>query len=116
MSLLKYVPKSFAEYTMNKMEYYSAGQNYTDVVLNIYKTKQKKSILSSFDDYNSNLQCYQQVLWMANVEGIGVWSKSVPKPNNAVAYVSKRLGDEICDVNPTVVQNGNILLAVYTRY
>jgi hypothetical protein len=61
---------------MESFDHYSAGQNYTDVVLNVFKPLSGKVVLSSFEMYNVGLQMYQQIPWMANIAGLPIWTQS----------------------------------------
>ena len=57
----------------------SSGQNYTDIVLNVYKSQNHKVVLSSFESFNVNLRSFQQNPWMANIAGAPLWSQSGTK-------------------------------------
>lgn len=90
------------------MESYSSlasGQNYTDIVLNVFKSENKKVVLSSFENFNVNLRSFQQNPWMANVAGVPLWTQS--------GSLGKKIIPCINDFCPSVSQKGNILLAVY---
>lgn len=54
----------------------SSGQNYTDIVLNVYKSYNMKAVLSSFEHFNVNLTSFQQNSWMANIAGAPLWTQS----------------------------------------
>lgn len=54
----------------------ACGQNYTDIVLNVYKSRNRKVVLSSFENFNVNLRSFQQNPWMANLSGVPLWTQS----------------------------------------
>ena len=54
----------------------SSGQNYTGIELNIFKSRNGKVVMSSFENFNVNLRSYQQNPWMANIAGAPMWSQS----------------------------------------
>jgi hypothetical protein len=61
-------------------------------------------VLTSFERFYPGFQAYQQMPWMANVDGVGVWSQS-----------GISLGVEGINIsNPLVSQKENILVAVYS--
>jgi hypothetical protein len=93
---------------MKSYDHYSAGQNYTDVTLNVYKSNNEKCILSSFENYNVGLQSYQQLPWIANFDGVGIWIQS--RTTNTIL---QDIG--INSTNPAISQSGCVLVAVY-RY
>lgn len=101
---LFFVNRHIAKAVMSSFEHYSAGQNYTDVVLNVYKTSNRESILSSFEMYNPGLQGYQQLPWIANFNGIGVWSQSYHR-------VIQNIGTNV--TNPAIIQRENIAVIAY---
>ena len=83
----------------------SSGQNYTDIVLNVFKSDNKKIVLSSFENFNVNLRSFQQNPWMANIAGVPLWTQS--------GSLGKKIIPCINDFCPSVTQKGNLLLAVY---
>jgi hypothetical protein len=88
---------------MKQVNHFSTGQNYTKVFLNVYKSPSRAVVMTSFENYNVGKQAYQQMPWMVNLDGVGIWSQS-----------GKRLGVNV--YGPSVKQDGNILLAVYCMY
>ena len=90
------------------MSHWSAGQNYTGIELNLYKAP-GGLILSSFEKYNVGLCGYQQMPWMANVSGVGVWSQSGSA--TSLGYF------EVTNIySPYVSQNKTLLVAAYVVY
>lgn len=65
-----------AESAMQSYSSLSSGQNYTNIVLNVYKSQNHKVVLSSFESFNVNVRSFQQNPWMANIAGAPLWSQS----------------------------------------
>lgn len=86
--------------------HFSEAQKYTDLNINVYKTPGREGVLSSLDMYNVGQQTYQQLLWMANVSGVGVWSQSGGDHGDMQRFAPER-------VNPAVSQKENVLVASY---
>lgn len=98
-----YFPKGVGKQIMRQVHHFSTGQNYTKIILSVYKSPSRAVIMTSFQNYNVGRQAYQQIPWMVNFDGVGIWSQS-----------GKRLGVNVC--GPSVKQDQNILLAVYCMY
>ena len=64
------------ESAMQSYSSLASGQNYTDIVLNVYKTYNMKAVLSSFENFNVNLRRFQQNPWLANIAGAPLWTQS----------------------------------------
>ena len=91
---------------MQQNNHYSKGQNYTKIWLNVYKSPTRKVVMTSFCEYNVGFQAYQQMPWMVNFDGVGIWSQS-----------GKLLGHECINVyGPSTKQQSNVLLVVYAMY
>lgn len=88
---------------LSTFSHYSKGQRYTNIRLNLYKSPSRRVVLTSFERFYPGFQGYQQMPWMANVDGVGVWSQS------GISLV----GEDINMSNPLVSQRENILVAVY---
>jgi hypothetical protein len=88
---------------MDTFETLSKGQAYTSISLNLFKSPSRSVVMTSFDHYNVGRHAYQQNTWMANLNGVGLWSQS------GVFLDLERLNIS----NPAVTQRDNILLAVY---
>jgi hypothetical protein len=88
---------------MDTFDTLSKGQAYTSISLNIFKSPSRSVVMTSFDRYNVGRHAYQQNTWMANLNGVGIWSQS------GVFLDLERLNIS----NPAVTQRDNILLAVY---
>lgn len=106
----------------------SGGQNYTDIVLNVFKSQNHKVVLSSFEEFNVNLRSFQQNPWMANIAGAPLWSQSGNNLKHifpcfctihlAVTFfpigsLGKKIIPCINDFCPCVTQKGNVALVVY---
>lgn len=87
------------------MSHWSKGQNYTGICLNIYKAP-GGLMLSSFEEYNVGLCSYQQIPWMANISGVGMWSGSGNMKNLRQFDVSNLY-------SPSVSQKNNLLICAY---
>ena len=74
--LENYITFIAASYLMEEYAIYAAGQNYSGVILNVYKSPNGGVVMSSFDKYNVNLRSYQQNPWMVNFVGAPLWSQS----------------------------------------
>ncbi len=81
----------------------SKGQTYCNVVFNLYKSPSRSVVMTSFDRYNVGRQAYQQLPWMVNMAGVGLWSQS------GILFDHESLNIS----NPAVTQQENILVAVY---
>lgn len=91
---------------MQQNNHYSKGQNYTKIRLNIYKSPTRKVVMTSFLEYNVGLQSYQQMPWMVNFDGVGIWSQS-----------GELFGLECSNVSgPSIKQQDNVLLVVYAMF
>lgn len=85
---------------MSQCSHYSKGQNYTKICLNTFKSPTRKIVMTSFDRYNVGYQAYQQMPWMVNLNGVGIWSQS----GNILGHNT---------YGPAITQNYNIMLVVY---
>lgn len=59
--------------------------------------------MTSFPEYNVGYKGYQQMPWMVNFDGVGIWSQSGKLGKNY---------HNIC--GPSIKQSQNILLGVYS--
>lgn len=99
------VPQSVAKNTMRMFSSYSEGQCYTNITLHLYKSG--NLMLSSFDKYNVGKCGFQQLPWMANVNGLGIWSHSGSGRVLMFKFTNSRC--------PYVTQRENILICAYIR-
>lgn len=89
---------------MNLADHYSKGQNYTAaIVQNTYKSPSRAIIMTSFDEYNVSYHAYQQMHWMVNLNGVGIWSQSGGSGDQKFTNI----------YGPAVTQERNILLVMY---
>jgi hypothetical protein len=85
----------------------SMGQAYTGFELKVYKRWAHNLCLSSFIDYNRHKSSFQQLPWMANIAGVGVWAQSGAGSEGFLKFGMTNTH------NPVVAQNSNILVATY---
>lgn len=71
LKLLTWLPRT----AISSFSHFSLGQSYTDLVMNIYK-QPGGLVLTSFELFNCGICSFQQLPWIANVNGIPVWSQS----------------------------------------
>mmetsp|Transcript_846 Transcript_846/g.952 ORF Transcript_846/g.952 Transcript_846/m.952 type:complete len:330 (+) Transcript_846:57-1046(+) len=90
---LIFIPKFLAKILSKYYFHFSAGQSYADVVLNVFK-RSGGLCLTSFERFSHGTAGYQQLPWMANIGGVGVWSQSGSDrfTNTHSPYVSQRGG------------------------
>lgn len=104
---LSFLPRRWSHFLMDSMSHWSKGQNYTSVNLTVYKAP-GGLMLSSIQKYNVSLCGFQQMPWMANVSGVGVWSQS-GSSTSKFAYF------DITNIfSPCVEQLGKMLVAAYS--
>ena len=72
---LRFLPPMWSECLMSRFRHFSHGQCYTGMSLNVYK---KRTLLLTSLEYHEQegMSGYQQLPWIANVGGIGVWTQS----------------------------------------
>ncbi len=85
----------------------STGQCYTGLTLNVYKEPKKQLLLTSFDAYNPHAAGFQQLPWIANVSGVGVWSQAGSGSEGFLNFGMTNTH------NPLVTQKGSVLVAVH---
>jgi hypothetical protein len=66
--MLQFVSQSMAELIMTRYRDVSTGQVYVGVTLNAYK-RRGGLCLSSFEHFNLGSSSFQQLPWMANIDG-----------------------------------------------
>lgn len=81
----------------------SKGQAYSSIFLNIFKSPSRSVVMTSFDRYNVGKHAFQQMSWMVNLHGVGIWTQS------GVLFDQERINIS----NPSVTQQENILVAAY---
>jgi hypothetical protein len=82
------------ESTMESYSSLASGQNYTNIVLNVYKSDNQKIVMSSFENFNVNLRSFQQNPWMANIAGAPLWTQSGARlffPRQGQNYIAQGL-------------------------
>jgi hypothetical protein len=103
---LSFLPSSISHLFMDSFSHFSRGQNYTGINLSVYKAH-GGLVLSSFDAYNVGLCGYQQLPWMLNADGVGIWSQSGSATKLGYFQVTNLY-------SPHVTQNRRLLVAVYS--
>jgi hypothetical protein len=79
----------------------------TGVRLNVYKQSAAGLCLSSFEMFNPHVCAFQQLPWVANVGGVGVWTQS-GEPGGLLG------GFGVTNThNPALQQRGSLLLASF---
>lgn len=85
----------------------SKGQMYTDIELNVYKQPQHGLLLTSFEKFNPHCASFQQLPWIANVSGVGVWSQAGSGSESFLNFGMSHTH------NPVITQKGSLLIASY---
>jgi hypothetical protein len=95
------------ERTLRSYRQFSTGQLYAGVELNVYKRAEAGLVLTSFNLFNPHASGFQQLPWMANLNGVPVWSQSGSSS-------AKIAGFNMMNVhNPAVQQEQGLLLVSY---
>jgi hypothetical protein len=92
------------------MKHYSTlskGQMYTGIELNVFKHPQQQVVLTSFERFNPHCASFQQLPWIANVSGVGVWSQAGSGSEACLNFGMTQTH------NPVVTQRGSLLIASY---
>lgn len=85
----------------------SKGQMYTDIELNVFKHPQQELLLSSFERFNPHCASFQQLPWIANVSGVGVWTQAGTGSDGFLNFGMTNTH------NPVITQKGSLLIASY---
>lgn len=107
LSALTIVPASFLKGRTSHYHVLSTGQCYTGLTLNVYKEPRKQLLLSSFDAYNPHSAAFQQLPWIANVSGVGVWTQAGSGSEGFLNFGMTNTH------NPLVKQKGSLLVATH---
>ena len=107
LSALAYLSPSVLQGRMNNYSTVSKGQMYTDLKLNVFKHPQQQLVLSSFENYNPHCASFQQLPWIANISGIGVWTQSGKGSEALFSFGMTNTH------NPVITQKGSVLIASY---
>lgn len=105
LKALSWLPDSLSHSFMTSMSHWAMGQNYTGINLNLYKAP-GGLLLSSFELYNVGLCGFQQLPWMANISGVGVWSGSGKTKKLSMFDITNLY-------NPHVSQKRKLLVSAY---
>jgi hypothetical protein len=104
---LSFVSSSYLSRLCSSYPLFSKGQQYTGIRLNVFKRNGEGLCLSSFERFNTQGCSFQQISWMANVSGVGVWSQSGQGLEGIGGFGMSST------FNPSVTQRGSLLIASY---
>ena len=110
LSALCYLPTWFVHRQMLHYATVSKGQMYTDIELNVFKHPEQNLLLSSFEKFNPHCSSFQQLPWMANIAGLGVWAQAGSGSEGIMNFGISNTH------NPLITQKGSVLIASYIRY
>lgn len=102
---LRFIPSVMVSSISRSLSRLSSGQCYLGVTLNVYKDR--NICLSSFDNFQVNHASYQQQSWMANIEGIPLWSTSGIGSESLAGFAINNT------YNPYCKQQGSVLVVSY---
>jgi len=103
---LAWLSGGVTRYLSNSLESWAAGQCYIDIKLNIYKDH--RLVLSSFEKFNGGTIGYQQMPWMINLDGVGIWSQSGKGSENIGGF------DVTNTHTPVVSQKHHVLVVAFS--
>ena len=100
---LRFLPSMWSEHLLSRFRHFAHGQCYTGMSLNVYK---KRSLLLTSLEYleQEGLCGYQQLPWIANVGGIGVWTQSGGHDNHDKTVKGEENRDKGMDVSSDDVE------------
>jgi hypothetical protein len=104
LAALKYLGPSTLRRVLANYATLAEGQVYCGVTLHVYKRPASELLLTSFQDFNAHRASFQQLPWIANVSGVGVWSQS----GGGEAFLSFGIFNTH---NPLIRQKGSVLIA-----
>jgi hypothetical protein len=107
LSALTYFSAGYLQRNMAHYSTISRGQMYTDIALNVFKHPQQQLMLSSFENFNAHCASFQQLPWIANISGVGVWSQSGSGAESLMNFGMTNTH------NPFIKQKGSVLIASY---
>jgi hypothetical protein len=97
---------SIARFSVTSQPGFSAGQQYVGAHLNVYKPG-CGVLLSSLERFNGGFAGYQQLPWIANINGVALWTQTTG--DNQIG------GFSILHTHqPTVSQREGVLIAAYS--
>lgn len=104
---LAWISSGLTDTLSHSYEAWTTGQCYVGIRLNVYK--HDELLLTSFEKFNGGTCGYQQLPWIANIDGIGVWTQSGRGGENVGGF------DVTNTHTPHVSQKGHLLVAVYSK-
>lgn len=103
---LKLISSGMASPLASWLDRLSKGQIYSDVMFNAYK-RIEGLCMSSFEGFNVGKAGFQQLPWIVNLDGIGVWSESGSIGDILAGFMMTNT------YSPNVVQKGGVLVCSY---
>ena len=103
---LSWTSGSVTDYLTAAYRKWTSAYCYAGLQLNVYK--HDELLLSSFDKFNGGTCSYQQLPWIANIDGVGIWTQAGRGSENIGGF-------DVTDTHaPHVSQTGHILVAAYS--
>ena len=103
---LAWVSSGLTDRLSHSYQAWTTGQCYIGIKLNVYK--HDELLLTSFEKFNGGTCGFDQLPWIANIDGIGVWTQSGKGSENVGGF------DVTNTHTPHVSQKGHILVAAYS--
>ena len=105
--ILKWLPHCLISYWSGIYHAWTTGPCYLGINTNIYK--HDRLVLSSFHKYNGGTCGYQTLPWVANFDGIGIWTQA-GKGSENVQRINVTNSH-----TPVVAQRNHLLVAAYAK-
>lgn len=106
LALFGWIPTAVAKSLSSAYGRLARGQVYTNVLMSVYK-RPGGLCLSSFESFNVGDAGFQQLPWMANLDGVGVWSESGYIGGGVLNFTMTN------SHSPNIVQRGGLLVCSY---
>jgi hypothetical protein len=104
---LSFLPSSFMETLMSNYSHLSCGQSYCGIELTVYK-RPGGLVLSSLQMFNCSRAGFQQLPWIANLDGVAIWSQSGKGGESVFGFALTNTH------NPYIVQSYNVAVIAYS--
>ena len=108
LKILAWFPDMVATRVVSMYGYFSRGQSYCDITLNVYK-KAGGLCLTSFESFSVGDVGFQQLPWCANIGGAAVWTQTGGGPADSFAGYGMTNTH-----NPNVVQRGPVCVVAHS--
>lgn len=102
---LRFIPSVLVSSISKSFSHLTSGQCYLGVTLNVYKNR--NTCLSSYEKFQVNSASFQQLSWIANIEGIPIWSMSGRGSEGVAGFAMNST------YNPYCSQKGKLLVVSY---